>query len=202
MKKNQKKRNLVVLLILAIISLVVLLSSFAKYTGIAGTSNSIAKVAKWSVTLDGDGKVLTHTYTKNLVPKDASDNYIIAPGVDGSYEIQITNAGDVAATVTDFVIAPASGNASVPMQYSVDGTTWTALADAVTTLKNTAATITINPTEQVTLGTLYWKWPYTAETPNTDKIDTDLGTNSTLTTGRSNYELDMTITATQVAPAK
>lgn len=135
MKKNTRKnRKLSLLLILAIISLVVLLASFARYTGVAGTASDTAKVATWNVTLEGDGKIFTHSYTKNLTAKDESGNYIIAPGVDGSYDITIKNDSDVAASVTALTIVPASGNVDVPMQYSLDGTTWNNLTTTATAL--------------------------------------------------------------------
>lgn len=190
------------MLILAIISLVVLIASFARYTGVAGTANDTAKVATWNVTLDGTGKIFKHTYTKNLTATDESGNYIIAPGVDGSYVITVTNNGDVAASLTEFTLTAAAGNAAVPMQYSIDGTNWTDLAAASTALQTAALAKTVAVNASETVGTLYWKWPYTAETPNTDTADTALGTASAQAADRTSYGLNMSITATQIAPTK
>lgn len=104
MEKNKRNKKLSLLLILAIISLVVLISSFAKYTGVAGIANDTAQVAKWSVTLDKQtNSIFAHTYSTNLIA-DAGGNKIIAPGVQGSYLIAITNAGDVAAKVSEISI--------------------------------------------------------------------------------------------------
>lgn len=208
MTKNKKNKKLSLLLILAIISLVVLLASFARYTGVAGEANDTAKVAKWSVTLNGDGKIFTHTYAQNLTAKDAAGNYIIAPGVDGAYEIKITNAGDVTATISNFALTESAGNAAVPMQFSTTGLdgSWGTLASAVSTLTTAASGATIAPGGEETVGTLYWKWPFSGEGVDNAK-DTAIGTNSTTAAtveggDRTSYGLEMTITAEQVAPAK
>lgn len=212
MTKSKKNRKLSLLLILAIISLVVLLSSFARYTGVAGEETSTAKVAKWSVSLkNGSSKIFNHSYTTNLKPYEGTagntGDYIIAPGVSGAYEITIKNDGDVAAKISALTIVADAGNAAVPIQYkTTESGTAGDLATAVAALSTAVSNQTIQPGQEVTVGTLYWEWPYTAATPNTDAKDTQLGVTSATQNNaggeRTSYALNMSITAEQVAPTK
>lgn len=203
MEKNKKNKSLSLLLILAIISLVVLISSFAKYTGIAGTANDTAQVAKWSVTLDAQaGSIFTHTYSTNLKANAGTDK-IIAPGVQGSYLISITNDGDVAAKVSEITITKGATSANVPLVFSLDNwVTTKTLEEINTTLTTEVASKTLQPGAASTeLGTLYWKWEYNVD-ETSDTADTALGTASAEATSRTTYSLDMTVKAEQQQPGK
>lgn len=202
MKTNKRNRNLVLLLVLAIISLVALVATFARYTGEAGTASDTAQVAKWNVTMDNVDGIFKHEYSKNILATAGTDK-IIAPGVDGSFEILLDNKGDVDASVSAITFSEGAGNAAVPMQYSVDGgTTWVSTIDDLNdAIATKVSSVILKAGQKQTVGngiTVQWKWAFDGN----DTDDTVLGTASASADNRTTYTLDMTITATQIAPAK
>lgn len=224
MSKEKNKNTFrigALLLVACLISSVMLSGTFAKYTSeYAGQDTAL--VARWSFgaeagqsgtlkVLDGDEtKILdlfTHAYDTNINPTGSdgtNTRYIIAPGVEGEFVLDMDYIADVDADVT-IAIAGLDGNALVPMEYSVDGgTTWvilSGLADAVADkiIANTAYGAAIDDTQPaegqfridavahdsttpVAISeTVQWKWRYTkgeegsAYAAQTDVKDTTLG---------------------------
>ncbi|MFA7077711.1 MAG: hypothetical protein WC147_04750 [Syntrophomonas sp.] len=197
------------LLVVCMISSVMLSGTFAKYTSTYAGQDT-ALVAKWDLTMtDGATEfavfpdaaaeldLFSHEYNKNIVAQDG--DYIIAPGVDGEFTLAMTNNSDVAADIT-FGFAKTAESANVPMEYSVDGTTWVALDGLADELNGDD--ITLAETDGTETLTIQWRWAYvdsTGETKNAS--DTDLGIASA-TADRSEYTLEVTLTATQAAPTK
>ena len=207
MKKQKTNKKLVVLLALALMSLVVLMSSFAKYTEKVKVSDT-AKIAKWDVSMSAKQNILEHEYTTNLLATDGT-NLIIAPGVKGEIPIQISNSGDVAVTISLTGEVSDTVTATMPIEFSTDGSTYTDLDTALGNLTSSATTINQGEAN-VDVGTLYWQWPYEVSGDKSAKdaadiTDTTIGKESTTaakTGDRTDYTLTLNMTATQVEPTK
>lgn len=203
------------LLVVALISTVMLSGTFAKYTSeYAGQDTAL--VAKWNLTMTDNANnsfaispntaasldLFKHAYNGKIVAS-AGAIKIIAPGVEGSFVLNMTNNSDVAADIT-FDITEDTANAAVPMEYSFDSsfpTTSTYLgADNLKTALNSEniqlAETNGNGTKSQTV---YWRWAFDG-TALTNASDTALGTASYAATGRTGYKLDIKIIATQVEP--
>ena len=198
MKNSRTKSNhkLLLLLLLALISLVVLMSSFAKYTSKVEGEDTV-KIAKWNVAIS-ESK-LTHEYTTNLLESDGEDK-IIAPGVDGSIPITVTNNGDVDVTIENLE-AEQTNLSGVPIKFSTDGSTFDTLENTITTLKGNLSSLIVPTGETEEVGTLYWQWPYEVDEDG-NTADTNIGITSATGDERAEYKLKLAVTATQVAPKK
>lgn len=212
------------LLVVALISTVMISGTFAKYVS-EYSGQDTALVAKWDVKPEAGqtgnleaiaetgGSVTeldlfqhAHTNMLNSITKGDTD-YIIAPGVSGSFDIKVTNDSDVDAKMT-FVLEKVASSANVPMVYTIKGdsqgteyTDLTLLAGALTmdnvTQGGTNEYVTVN-----------WEWKFNDVNDVNDainKADTLLGTASAIAYGagsgeRTSYTLKITATATQVKP--
>lgn len=182
-------------LILTMLSLCLVSNTYAKYTStFAGSDTAI--VAKWDVSA-GDASTTIDLFnsskiydTNNVtdytqggtddtdVTNGTADG-IIAPGTWGSFSYSVSNNSDVNATYTvDYTVTAAN----VPLEWSVDGSTWsTNLSNVSTTALNMGATANV---------TVYWRWAFNGD----DTADTALGTATTL----ARPEVTITTTFTQV----
>ena len=222
------------LLVVVLISTVMLSGTFAKYTSeYAGQDTAL--VAKWSLAMTADGTELgispssvsldlfDHSYNTHINKMTNANEYIIAPGVDGEFVLKMNYLADVDADVK-ITIEALPGNASVPMEYSVDGTSWVNLDDLSDEIKkstledtgdiSTDAAIAatnfrlvkseVGATAAKTVSqTVKWRWAFdgtTTSTGATDVSDTALGTSSVAVTGPTKYGIKVTIRADQVAP--
>ena len=211
------------LLVACLISSVMLSGTFAKYTSeVAGQDTAL--VAKWSLTMTDGATAFTspataelnlfsHAYNTDIIATDGTA-YLIAPGVQGQFSLDLTNSSDVAANIT-FDITKTGAN--VPMEYSIDkafGAPGAVILNgdgALKTALNTAA-IKLDVAGAATDHKdmiVYWRWAFdgtTATAGATDVTDTTLGTDSAAGTGlgagnRTTYNLKINITATQVTPS-
>lgn len=182
-------------LILTMLSLCLVSNTYAKYTStFAGSDTAI--VAKWDVSA-GDASTTIDLFNSSKIydtngvtdytqggtddadVKNGTADGIIAPGTWGSFSYTVSNNSDVNATYTvDYTVTAAN----VPLEWSVDGTTWsTNLSNVSTTALNMGATENV---------TVYWRWAFNGD----DTADTTLGTATTL----ARPEVTITTTFTQV----
>ena len=190
MKKTRDLLVVILLLLLIAISIFYIAGTYAKYTSEISDIQGEAIIAKWdfdvenaSQTLDID---LGATYDPDTLVADR-----IAPGTEGSFAIQLTNANTE--TGVDYTIAFGTAT-GVPtnLKFYSDSTYNTELTLASDTLTGTL------DAEDATGDTItfYWKWDY--ETTNGDEADTTNGkaggANGTKMT------LPITITGVQVEP--
>ena len=216
MKKNTMMRVASALLVAVLLSTCAISGTFAKYTSTASGSDT-ARVAKWSIEVNdttndiavGNPSItfdLFNTVNDTANP-DANDAdvvddanvAIIAPGTTGSYTLDIWNTSEVTAKYAiEFEVVSNTNN--IPIQYSLDGSTW----------KNTIAEIKIVDSDATTLPaqngakseTVYWRWAFDEETSGkhpdqTNAKDTALGITADDATAPS-ITIKATITATQV----
>lgn len=207
MKKNRTLRVSALLLALTLITTCFVGGTFAKYTS-STTGDDVATVAKWSFKVNGSEFATTtpQTLRFNLFDtiNDTGDtddetdvaDAKIAPGTAGKFALTVKNDSEVNAKYT---VALTETNASnVPLQYSVDGTTWT---DSIAELTMTGLT-----DQPITQGvektvTVYWRWVFEGTTPGahanqTDVTDTALGIAAQ--TAAPTVTITATLTATQV----
>ena len=182
-------------LILTMLSLCLVSNTYAKYTStFAGSDTAI--VAKWDVSA-GDASTTIDLFNSSKIydtngvtdytqggtddadVKNGTADGIIAPGTWGSFSYTVSNNSDVNATYTvDYTVTAAN----VPLEWSVDGSTWS------TNLSNVSTTaLNMGTTENVTV---YWRWAFNGD----DTADTTLGTATTL----ARPEVTITTTFTQV----
>ena len=171
MKKNKMMRIASVLLVAVLLSTCVISGTFAKYTSSA-TSTDTATVAKWDITVeDVELGATTETFTFDIF------NDKLAPGMSGTFELNITNNSDVNAVYSlDFTVTNAS---NVPIQFSTDGTSYSADLTDVTNKALTSGENKIN---------IYWKW-----VTESDAADTAFGIKDTLDT----VKVDVKVTVDQ-----
>lgn len=182
-------------LILTMLSLCLVSNTYAKYTStFAGTDTAI--VAKWDVSAGNASTTIDLFNSSKIYDTNGVTDYtqggtddtdvtngtadgIIAPGTWGSFSYSVSNNSDVNATYTvDYIVTAAN----VPLEWSVDGSTWsTNLSNVSTTALNMGATANV---------TVYWRWAFNGD----DAADTTLGTATTL----ARPEVTITTTFTQV----
>ncbi len=163
MRKNKTMRAATLLLALVLITSCFVGGTFAKYTSSKDATDT-AEIAKWDVKIgtqsitDGTDTNLTLDLFSDSTIVDTvdgnADEHVtagkIAPGTKGTFEIEVTNSSDVAATVT--VTAAADENA-LPFTFTV------------ATKNNESNVITMGGTQTFVVT---WEWPF-----NADKNDND-----------------------------
>ncbi|MGI6685020.1 MAG: hypothetical protein ACOX47_06020 [Bacillota bacterium] len=235
---KNKKRVLsiaAILLLLCMISTAMFSETFARYISeYAGYDTAI--VAKWNLEVTDGGdtgyaispatvaeiNLFSHVYNENIIQL-MGKKYIIAPGVQGDFVIDITNNSDVAAEVSfDITESDTDGGADIPIEFYIheeaDGfnNDWSVIGDKILNLSGLQTKlnsfennkkIILEPKEAGTTDkfntTVYWRWAYEQDPANPtagDSTDTILGNNSAKG-DRTKYTLNIKVTATQVAPA-
>lgn len=203
MKKNRMMRLASILLVCVLLTTSVISGTFAKYTSEA-TVEDTAIVANWAFTVNEQDITDATTITFDLFGTVSDDTTlsgddenvangstpIIAPGTGGSFSMRLKNTSEVAAKYAlDYTV----DEAGVPLQWSTDGTTWTADLDDVAASAET--TLAVGAAEKTV--TVYWKWAFEAndvETAQSDTSDTALGNAAT----KAQPKVTVKITATQV----
>ena len=203
-KKNYTMRIAAGVMTAALLSTCAISSTFAKYTS-ESTGTDSARVAKWNIrinsesmktatttfvfdlfntTYDSDSSDTTYDSDSSDTVKSSGTDNVIAPGTTGSFALVIENSSEVTATYAiDYTV---TNSASIPVKFSVDGTTWTDnLANVTATALAMGSSKTI---------TIQWKWDYedTADSSR-DENDTNLGT-----AGTDTLTVSAKVTATQV----
>ena len=208
MKKNRTLRVSALLLALTLITTCFVGGTFAKYTS-STTGNDVATVAKWSFKVNGAEFATTspQTLSFNLFDTindtgdtddetDVADTKI-APGTAGKFALTVKNDSEVNAT---YSVALTETNASnVPLQYSVDGTTWKdSIADVAMSAYTDKAIAMNGGTDTVTV---YWRWVFeggsVGHAGQTDGTDTALGIAAQEASVPS-VQITANVTATQV----
>ena len=189
--KNKLMRAATILMVLTLMTSCFVGSTFAKYTSTTTATDS-AKVAKWSILVEGTEIAVQPeaTTTFNLfdtvyeVDATTADGDVaadrIAPGTGGQFDFSIENESEVNARYT-VTLAATEANGDIPIEYSLDGTTWeTAITDLNGDASLTNIAINMGAAASDT-ATVYWRWAFTgAESANytstqTDTTDTALG---------------------------
>ena len=173
--------------------------TYAKYTSTFTGSTSSARVAKWAFEINNGA--VTDEFSFNLFEtvnddnvKTGEDENIIAPGTSGSFAIKLANKSEVNAVYTvDYTV---TNTANIPVEFSIDGTTWT------TDLADVTTPVAINMNADDTI-TVQWRWLFTvADDDSTDTVDETAVRNTSDTTlgiaGTDTISVQANITATQV----
>lgn len=192
MKKNNKLGKFVAfVLLITIIAVILVASTYAKYTT-SKDLEAVATVAKWSIKLGGKDITQNETVTFDLFTtvKDTDGNdetdvsaNRIAPGTQGSFDVELENASEVTAKYT---VTFESQNASnIPVEFSVDGgTTWKTDIKELTLTDVLEAGAKTSTTESPKIS---WRWVFERGTEDSEKTtnnenDTALGTAKTAPT--------------------
>ena len=191
------------LLVLSLITAAMISGTFARYTStFAGEDTAL--VAKWEITggsgdgfaVNGDKLILDlfkHQYDVNVMnSKDGV--YIIAPGVEGEFDVVLANNSDVAAEVT-FDIDVTGSAVDVPIVYTLESANYNNVADLENALNALFANIETGDTITADVS---WSWPLDGN----DAKDTELGLASAAASDRVSYGLVIKANARQIAPAE
>lgn len=199
MKKNRMMRLAAFLLVCVLLTTSVISGTYAKYVSTA-TATDTAKVAKWQINVgtvniaQADTQVITFGLFDTINDTDGSGEEkhvsagLIAPGTKGAFDVTITNNSEVDANIKAALSAKET-NGDIPIQYSVDGNTWTA------TLAELSVDEDLAPGASTAVNVL-WQWVYeVSEAGNT--ADTVLGIAAASGTAPA-VEVTMAVTATQI----
>ena len=217
MKKNKMMRIASVLLVAVLLSTCAISGTFAKYTSTA-SGTSTARVAKWSVTVEGteigvspevtnlaidlfttvtdDGTTDGTTDDTNVA--NGSGEVIIAPGTGGRFELNLANNSEVTAQYSVAWTVVENTN-NIPIQYSTDGTNWSDNINTLDVAADAGTTIEIGGAAQSK--TVYWRWAFDEDVAGhhasqNDTADTALGIAAQ--TSAPKITVKATITFTQV----
>lgn len=175
MKNNKKKVAVVLLLAVVAVGSYFVSGTYAKYSRALSGSDE-ATVAKFSVTATDLNKEQNATIDlfgtlKEANVTDAEENVKadrIAPGTGGQFTTTLTNASEVD---VEAVVTLSETNASnVPIEYSLDKTTWKKASDLTGKVTLDYDTKTGGTTTDDV--TVYWRWAIDAQA---DADDTTLG---------------------------
>lgn len=208
MRKNRIMRLASAMLVFTIVTTCAISGTFAKYTSTASGSDT-ATVAKWSFEAIGEDIAVTGGKTdlkfklfdtvKDTAGADESDVKAgkIAPGTSGSFAIKVKNTSEVTAQYT--IKLEETNGSDIPLQYSLDGQTWSDSIAELSTTDLTDKTLAMESGEAT--HTVYWRWVYEGTTSGahasqTDATDTTLGIAAQTTA--PTVTIEATITATQV----
>lgn len=196
MRKNAKKIFTLLLLAVVACGSYFISGTYAKYSRALSGSDK-ATVAKFSVSGAGLNKEETATFDlfNTLMEADtttAEGNVKadkIAPGTGGKITATLTNDSEVD---VEAVVTLSETNASnVPIEYSLDGSTWDTAANTTKTVNLAYNGKTGDGVSNTGDVTVYWRWAFEK---NTVEDDTALGEMETLPT----VETKVTVTFTQV----
>lgn len=203
-KKNNsvgKTVLIVLLLIITIASLVLATYAWAKYTD-STTGTATGNVAKWNVTFASTENTVTSSQSHVIDGR-------IAPGTNGSFEIQIQPGSTEVCFDYEIEFTNVSNKPEHLVFYVEDAAGKIApIYTSATSKTNIVGTydpaVTAEKGQTITK-TIYWAWPYTApegtdanEVTAWDAQDTKDGNNAAA--GNQLMTVNYTITATQVQP--
>ena len=199
MKKNRMMRLAAFLLVCVLLTTSLISGTYAKYVSTA-TATDTAKVAKWQINVgtvniaQADTQVITFGLFDTINDTDGSGEEkhvsagLIAPGTKGAFDVTITNNSEVHANIKAALSAKET-NGDIPIQYSVDGTTWKANLADLSVDENLA------PGASAEVKVL-WQWVYEVDKAG-DTADTLLGIAAASGTAPA-VEVTMAVTATQI----
>lgn len=216
--KNKTLRLALLVLLLAVVTMSVISGTLAKYVeSVTGTDT--ARVAKFEYTLsgmtgDGDTKTLnlfdsvTDTGILGNLANDGKK--LVAPGSEGSINVELTNKSEVKISAGFTLTETNAGNIPIVYKYNNayyssvipantevtlhdGGTTATVTGDlsALAAAVGNATPVNQNATSTISLG---WAWAFTGDgTAQSDASDTTLGKDGTAT-----VELEVKCDVTQL----
>ena len=199
MKKNRMMRLAAFLLVCVLLTTSVISGTYAKYVSTA-TATDTASVAKWQINVgtvniaQKDTQVITFGLfdTINDTKDDGTETHVssglIAPGTKGAFDVTITNNSEVHANIKA-TLSAVETNGDIPIQYSVDGTTWKANLADLSVDKDLA------PGASTEVKVL-WQWVYEVNDAG-NTADTLLGIAAASGTAPA-VEVTMAVTATQI----
>ena len=212
-EEERKKKKVIVLAFLlcliAIIGVYFLADTYAKYTNQI-TATGTGKVAKWKFETDNtSGDILFNLTETNIKPNTLAKSggkYYIAPGTEGTIDIEVLNTSDVGIKVE--VLIPEEFTGYVPLTFGVA----TGIKMTSTDIKKETV---VDSGDNFTKYTFYlaaqdntthlkaetisipWTWPYEAQSPRTDADDTTIGKSAS---DDSPLEFIVKMIGTQVDP--
>jgi len=198
MAKKQKNRKaiLVILLALAVAVTGAFIGSLAKYAVLDEDSDE-AVAAKFGLNIPNTIDLFSESYTN--VESDTEGKKVIAPGTEGYYNFEVVGTSEVAYKVSAVVDVTYSEEWDdyAPLEFSVNGETWTKL-DAFKTNLSAALESKILPpnTEYNSTQAIHWRWPFYVS-PEYDVKDTAIGVEAATGTAPK-VTVEIEVTAAQV----
>ena len=176
MSKQQRhdKIVIIVLLVLSIILTSEFIGTIAKYLT-SSSNSSDAVVAKFGLNTSTAIDLFSDSYTN--VTADTDGKKIIAPGTMGHYNFKVIGTSEVAYKVDANITVTYSEEWGEykPLEFSIDGTTWTNIEQFKINLKNSLASKVLSPNEIYnSTQAIHWRWPFSISDEN-DTQDTKMG---------------------------
>ena len=172
--KRSRKTMLIALLVLSIVITGAFIGTLAKYVT-SSTVSDEAAVAKFGLNIPNTVNLFSDSYTN--VQADPEGKKIIAPGTSGQYEFEVTGTSEVAYKVSADITVTYSEEWGEykPLEFSIDGTTWTSLEQFKEDLSTALESEILAPNVTYTNSqTIYWSWPFYVS-PENDVKDTAMG---------------------------
>jgi len=195
-KQKNIKKVIVALLICSVMATGAFIGTLAKYVT-SGTVSDDAAVAKFGLEIPNTIDLFSDSYTN--VEAEVDGEKIIAPGTTGQYTFEVTGTSEVAYKVSASVTVMYSEewDGYEPLEFSINGTDWTNLADFKISLSNALATETMAPGEEYAkTQTIYWRWPFYISSEN-DIKDTEMGVAAATETAPK-VTMSIEVTAAQI----
>lgn len=191
MKKNYAAKLGALALVLTMMSTCLMGGTLARYvTKVDGTAK--ATVAAWSFKANGENVNMAEinlgdtTHRKSYDSKTIVEN-VIAPGTEGSFDIELDGSGSDVGINYEVVVASKSGTLPGDLKFTVDDKDYILTTDIIKGTIEQGATMT----KKVTVK---WEWPFddttsAEKTAAKDTADTTLGESK-------DKDIILTITAT------
>lgn len=199
--KNKKVMLIALVTLLAVVSSA-FIGTLARYVTSSSESDG-ATVAKFGLNTSNEIDLFQESYGLHAA-SDTTGKRIIAPGTSGSYEFEVSGTSEVAYEVTADASIEYSDewDGYEPLEFSLDGVTWTSFEDFNTNLSTALKSGRIAPNaDYENTQELYWRWPFEViEGENSDKNDEkDTGMGLAATTANApTVIVTVTITAAQL----
>ena len=191
---KKKKAVLILFLLLFVIVSSTFIGSLAKYLA-QNTATDETVTAKFGFDIPTTISLFSDSYTN--VQADELGKHIIAPGTSGQATFEVTGTSEVAFEVAAEVKVTYSDawDGYTPLEFSLDGTEWTALEEFETAMSSALGSETLSANDAYSnTQTIHWKWPFHTSLAN-DKKDTDMGLAAT---GETAPEVAVSIVVTAV----
>jgi len=195
-KKKNSRSLLIVLVILLLAVITAFVGTFASHI-ISREVSDGATVAKFGLNIPATIDLFSESYTN--VKTDTDGKKIIAPGTDGQYKFEVSGTSEVAYKVSSNIAITYSDewNEYEPLEFSIDGTTWTNFSQFHENLNDALAGNILPPnTPYVSTQTIYWRWPFSVSSGNNEK-DTEVGIGAAEGSA-ANVTVDIEVIAAQV----
>ena len=175
---KEKPKNKIAILITLLLLLVAVASTFmgtlAKYVS-SNTVSEEARAAKFEFNAPTTISLFSDSY--NNVTADEAGKKIVAPGTSGQYEFEVSGTSEVAFMVNVEIVVNYSDewNGYEPLEFSIDGQTWTDFEQYKDDLAYALTSEVLPPnTPYSSTQTIHWRWPFSVSSEN-DLKDTLIG---------------------------